>query len=203
MSVLLLCKMNENLGERKLNFLNYLNREHKEKQRSWWGSINPEYQKTRNAAAGSKVPDSNPPEIIVKNSLRNAIITIAFFVFIAVFGLMIKHEEEMDLLSIPFIFIFLAVFLFHAFDRRAKIIIDKHGIWTNSFQAHILWEDISETYIYHDNSGEGTTHYLLIYYYDEELDEFRQTQQSLSLLELGYKKISFWVEKFKSQSGSH
>jgi hypothetical protein len=190
--------MNENLYERKLKFIEHLSREHDEKPRYWWGLTEPEFQRTSNTALRSKIRTSDLPEIIIKNNFRNAIIAIAFFIAILIFR--IVKNQEIDPVSDFFALMLFVLLLFQVADRGPKIIISKRGIWIKKVEGYFPWKEVIETYIHRDDSADATSHYLRIYYFDDELNEFRFIEQSLDGLDLRREDISFWIEKFKSQS---
>jgi hypothetical protein len=204
MSVLLLCKMNENLRERKLNFLNYLNHEYALKPLKWWHPREEQFRTTWSVASESRIKQLTGEEVILKRHLKEAIISIASFFLVMVVCNTFENGVSEKMVAGIFAVILLGMFAYALAavgDRKPVMIINESGIWVETITFYILWEDIVSTYIEYVSSGDDVSHKLLIYYYDKDADDFRKIAYSVSGIGMQVYDIAFHIESWKINSG--
>lgn len=201
--------MNENLTKRKADFIRYLDEELADKPLKWWQQKTNEYIPTRDMGGGKNHCPHNPEETIVKYDFKRALEQGALFLCcIPVFSLITGDFKENgfpgSLWPMMLMVVFAFIFPLMQDDKKGMLILfNKQGFWIKSMPEQVPWDHLAASYIREDNSGESTSRYLLLYYYDKMKDEFVKMEYSLDGLDMKKEDIAFEIEYWKMLSGTN
>lgn len=194
--------MNEDLKKRTANVRKYLEEQFKERPLKWWQITTDEYIPTRDMGSGKKHYPHNPEETIVKFDFKGALKSGALF-FMAAF--MMFYFISSDRQPIPASFWMMMIIMIIALflpllsgDKRGdQIVFNKTGFRISTMPRLISWEYLTASYIRKDNSGEAPSYYLLVYYYDETKDEFKEIELADHGLNMSKEDIALQIEYWK------
>lgn len=93
-------------------------------------------------------------------------------------------------------------FLLLTLDRKPTISIDRKGIAIRKENFYIDWHNVVDSYIKTVTRGDSDFEYLVICYYDEATQTFKQVEASLNNLKQKSDKIAYAIELMKSRLGT-
>lgn len=194
--------MIENLDERKKQIVQYYENEYAPKPKKWWqGSSGITYRPTRELYDWSswRWKIIQEKEIIIRYNKKEAIKSIASFLFIIAVIIVsnIKNVSADNVFGYVIFLLFLIPVFRQIFDRKPRLIFYTDGITSIKPSAHINWENVVASYIKKDSSGDSVSYYLLIHYYDEQLDQFGKIEIDIQSLDMEYEDIAAYLEVFK------
>jgi hypothetical protein len=199
--------MNENLNKRKADFIKYLDEELADKPRKWWQQKTNEYIPTRDMGGGKNSCPHNPEETIVKYDFKGALTSSALFLCIMPAFYFLTGEWKRSGFPDSFwpmlLFMLVAmVFPLMQNDKKGTLILyNQQGFWTRSMPELVTWDKLVASFIREDNSGESTSNYLLLYYYDKMKDEFVKMEYNVDGLDMKKEDIASQLEYWKMIAG--
>jgi len=201
--------MNENLHKRKADFIKYLDEELGNKPQRWWQQKANEYIPTRDVGGGKNTYPHNPEETIVKYDFKRALISSALFlcsmpVFIFLTGDWKRSGFPDSFWPMAIIILFATILPLTLNEKKGMLILfNGEGFWIKSMPGLVPWCNLVASYIRKDDSGESTSYYLLLYYYDKMTDEFVKTEYSIDGLDMNREDIASQIEYWKMITGNN
>ncbi len=201
MGVIILCKMNKSLAERKTDIVRYLHEEYAEQPGKWWQERKPVYTATEDMG-NLHLPQPFSSATITRYDLKGALISSALFFMFYVLCFLIPASKETDTGSGFWIYnAFIVGVLFYSavrvMDRRPKIVFNQDGFWIDKMELLMPWNYLAASFIKKDDNGETTSYYLVLHYYDDKTDQFVKTDINLGGLEMNFEEIAFNLEYWK------
>ena len=201
--------MNENLNKRKAEFIQYLDEALAEKSRKWWQQNKREYNPTSEMHSGKQYYPHNPEETVIKYDFKRALTSGALFLStIPAFFFITGEWERSDFpnavwIMMLFVLAFIFLPLLCADKKGVLIIFNKQGFWTKSMPELVHWDKLTASYIREIRSDDSTSHYLLIYYYDDTKDEFVKMEYCIDGLNMSKEDIALQLEYWKMIAGAN
>ena len=198
--------MNEKLTKRKADFTRYLDEELAEKPLKWWQQKTNRYMATRDMHSGKIDTSPGPVETVIKYDLKRALIESALFLCIS-FGFFILTGASKQITASWWFWAALVLFaplfpLLWSSKRGVLILFNKQGFQTKTMPELTCWQHLVASYIRIDNSGETTSNYLLLYYYDESKDEIVKMEYNIDGLNMKKEDIALHLEFWKMMNGT-
>jgi hypothetical protein len=169
--------MSENIELRKERAREFLKDAYSPKERKWYQTDWPKYKLITDGLRNNKNHPLIDEEIIIQNDLKGALLMSAFFVLVNV-GIAI-FQEKIESENFIIFGIWLVIFLAKGLDRRPKIILTKNSIWCNNFEEPIPWINIFAIYFKTEELSDSKNYSLLIHYYEEQYDYFKEIEFKL------------------------
>ncbi len=200
--------MNIELQERMANMKNYLAEELKARNpRYWWQMRVDEFVPTKDMDNGKNYHPLHPEKTTVQFDFKRALISSAlFFIVNALLMLLISR---CSLYFSPAFWIMNGIIILALFlpllqiRQGALMTFSKEGFCIGNMPLVIAWKHLLASYIRVNDSGENTSYYLLLYYYNETKDEFEETEYSLDGLDMSREDIASQIEYWKAISANN
>lgn len=188
--------MDNIFGKRKKQLLDQLTIEYAPITNPFKTGWSPEYTSTEKYSI--HVPfDQNTAEI--KRSISFFIFIISFSVGLTWLLFYLFDGWTKWILAAPGIGI-LIYSLVSLFDRKVQMRLDSKGIWHHASNILIPWKLVGPTYIKSEPRGKIRVHFLLIYHFNESIQDFECTEMEFEFLDISVAKIATQVEYFKKQA---
>ena len=197
--------MNEDLKKRKANFEKYLDEELAKKPQRWWQQAVAECTATKDVGSGKNNYLQNLDETIVKYDFKRALTSGALFFGLNFLGLLYGALKQSDFTA-SFWMINIIVFIVVVFpllkpsNKGPLMIFTKQGFWVYGINKEIPWHCLAASYIKKDDSGESTSHFLVLFYYDETIDEFVKSENNIDGLNMCKEDIASIIEYWKKRN---
>jgi len=172
----------------------------------WWHTRVNDYIPTRDMAKSKNYSPQDQEITIIKYDLKGALKSSALFFMISFFMyLFIGGKESLTSSSFWMINIVLLLAicspLLSGKRSAMRMVFTKEGFQVSDMPVLVTWENLVVSYIRVDHSGEDDRHYLLLFYYDETTDEFREIECALNGLDMPKEDIAYRIEYYKIRSG--
>jgi hypothetical protein len=199
--------MRKDFEEEKREYLKIVEAAHKEKVRKWpwWKQAGIHYAPTAYYAK-RYVPKGEVPIAIDINNYRAGMIFIPVFFMTSVMVGMITNGKEDWVVPVFFLLHVAILIATHILigNRPGKKILLRftpHGLWINQEDYVVKWRYMVRSGIETDTTQDSTTNNLILHFYDERYDCFREIAIDTCDLAIGNKELCFYVEYFKTQHG--
>lgn len=199
--------MRKEFEEEKRLYLEKIDEQHRKqaKKRPWWNQSGVEYNSTTYFAQRHIAKRQVPIAIDIKNSITGMIFIPVFFVVSASMGSIANDLKGLAAIvwGILHIAILIAVGSFARNQPGKKILLrfTPHGIWIKKEDYIVKWRFIVRSGIENDNSNDSNRTNLVLHFYDERYDCFREIEIETSDLAIGNNELCFYIEYFKTQHG--
>jgi len=196
--------MNENLAKRKENYTRYLREGLEQNPRRWWQQRTPEYIATADVGGGDNyLPDWN--EIVIRYDLKRVLKQSTLFFMVSglivfIVGMYRKEMETSYLFYNFLVFALVCCISINAYRKGPYLIFNKAGFWITGMEKSTPWQNLVASYIKKDDSGENTSYYLQLHYYDEGQDCFVYDECMLDGLNMQREEIAFYIECWKMKA---
>jgi hypothetical protein len=199
--------MNEGLKKRIADVRKYLDEQFEGRPRKWWQYKANDYIPTRDMDTGKNYHPHNPEETIVRFDFKRALISGAlFFTVTFLMFYFISFNGQALTASFCMTNMVVLVFIFFALirgDKRGELMVfNKTGFRISTMPELVCWTHLVASYIRKENSGEDPGYFLLLYYYDEKTDEFKDIESGISGLNLSKEDIASQIEYWKMITGN-
>jgi hypothetical protein len=185
--------MNESLEQRKEKAKEFLKAAYTVQDKKWYQAI-PTYRLIPETLENKSEDSKITKEIIIRNYTKGALKLSAFFVLLGSITYLLFKENSFGILVMFAIFIIIN--LISSLDKRPKIILNYVGLWEFSFEKTILWGNIFAIYHKTEDAGDGFSYSLILHYYDEIYDNFREIEMTLEGYELSNEEIIDSIKQF-------
>ena len=179
----------------------YLEEQFEDRPRKWWQYKANDYIPTKDMDTGKTNYPHNPEETIVRFNFKRALISSALFFIVFLLFYFISANGKPIATSSWLMNIAIFIALFFPLIRRSKrgelVVFNKAGFRISTMPGLVPWHHLVASYIRKENSGEHPSYYLLMYYYDEKLDEFKEIELDTSGLDLSKENIASQIEYWK------
>lgn len=192
------------LNERKQQLVQQCLEEYQPKPRKWWQSQPDDiYKSTWDIYKEKNYPRVFADVIEIRSDFGSRIFAIIFLLIVFVFLLLMDGREKNIVGTIMAVLVAVALIftIKSAADRKPKIVISKEGLWTAKWGLTIPWEDIVVSCIRENTSGESSSYYLRIHFYDPFEDIFRMKEYNMGDLEKEPETIACFVHQFRVDFG--
>jgi hypothetical protein len=200
-----LCKMKEDLKKRKADFEKYLDKELENKPQRWWQQRRIECTATKDVGNGKNNYLQNPDETIVKYDFERALTSGALFFGITFLSFLYAALKEGEFpASFWIINSIVFILVCHPLVKRSNkgplMIFNKYGFWIYGIDKEIPWHCLAASYIKKDDTGESPNYFLVIFYYDETIDEFVKNENNIDGLDMNKEDIASTIEYWKKSN---
>jgi hypothetical protein len=186
--------MNENLQLRITKAREFLKDAYSPKEKKWYQSKYPTYELVTDGLENYKNYSITSEEIVLKNNLKNALYSGAFFIAVTLGILLFQKENNIGVVLM--LCVWIIVILVNVLDKGPKLILNKKVIWAKNFEDEIPWENIITIYFKTIGSGEDLTYSFLLHYYDEKYDYFKEIEFSASEYGMSNEEIIAAIKHF-------
>lgn len=134
----------------------------------------------------------------------SSLLLLGIFLIVApIVGFISTYKEENYISWIFFpIFLILGIkILYDSARPKVKLLLDEKGLFFYEWTGYIEWENIVSTYIKENQDDENQTKYLLLFYYNKEINDFLRIEILLNNLKTSAEEISYFIEELKSKAG--
>jgi len=197
MGILLLCKMIQNIAERKNELVKKLEEEQQRKPERWWQTQTVTFESTREAGSKNGIVRQTCGETIIRYNLKGALISGAlFFIGISLVIILPAYRDD-QLKNLVLQWILFTGFVFwpviKALNRKPVLILDEKGIWFCKTGTFIEWKDVAAAYIKKEDN-DGVSRYLQVHFYNAAQDAFSWEEIYLDDLDIKAEDLSAEIE---------
>ena len=183
----------QNFEERKNKYLSYLLHEYAPQKRNGLPSY--QFMAVEDYKFKHKGKKSFREELVIQPTLGKYVILITIVLFIVIASIDMDTNWYGDILLFVVMVLVLSS-LFYVKIGKAVVIINSRSIFIQG-NADIGWENVIMTYFKtYYSDGEIQVYSMIIHYYDEGADTFRETEIPLTGLSTNPEEIAFYVKKF-------
>jgi hypothetical protein len=185
--------MNENLELRITKAREFLKDAYSPKETKWYQTI-PTYELILKKFAINREQPIVSKEIIVRNDTKGLLKLIAFFVVLSLVVCIFLKEKSFGYLAMFAIWI--SFILFKGLDRKPKLILNNDSFWGHNFEKAISWRNIFAIYFKTEELSDSKSYSLMIHYYDEGYDYFKEIEFKLSGYDISDEEIIKAIKQF-------
>jgi hypothetical protein len=186
--------MNENLELRITKAREFLKDAYSPKERKWYQAKLPEYELISNGIQKKQNQSLKHEEIIIRNDTKGALKMSAFFVLLSLIIFIIFKKDAFGYLIMLSFFIIFGLKI--GLDRNPKLILNNNSFWGYNFEKAILWGNVIAIYFKTEELSDSKNYSLMIHYYDEEYDYFKEIEFKLNGYEISNEEIIAAIKHF-------
>jgi hypothetical protein len=166
------------------------------KETKWYQTI-PTYELITENFSINKNQTIIKKELVVKNDSKGTVKTSAFFVILSFVAYMFFKEESFGYLIMFAIFI--SIVMVKGLDRKPKFILNNDKLWGYNFENAIPWSNMIAIYFKTEELSDSKAYSLMIHYYDEGYDYFKEIEFNLDGYEFSKEQIIEEIKKFSKR----
>jgi hypothetical protein len=185
--------MNENLEQRKEKAKELIKVAYAVIDKKWYQVI-PTYRLIPESLENKSEVVNNTEEIIIRNDTKGALGLSAFFVLLGFLIYLYLKEDAFG--HLVMLAIWMCFILKSSLDKRPKIILNNIGFWGYNFENVIPWENIFAIYLKTEETSDDKKYSLMIHYYDDKYDYFREIEFELRGFEKSEEEIIELIKQF-------